>query len=254
MKKFFVAAAIAALTATTASAADIAARPYTKAPVPVVAPVYNWTGIYVGADIGGAWTNWNGAFDLPPPATFGGKRTDAIAGGFIGAQYQWQWLVLGVEGRAAGLLSNSFSGSLCNPVGACAGGFTQVGRFDDVLWTVGGRVGVAINNWMPYFTGGYAQTKFEQQFLNAAGTVIESSKHNVSGYYVGGGLDWAVYQNWILGVEYRHYDFDRYSIVPTTPGGAPVAADQVNLKSKMDSVTARLSYKFNWDGPVVAKY
>ena len=39
-----------------ASAADLAARPYTKAPPPVVAPVYDWSGFYVGINGGGGWS------------------------------------------------------------------------------------------------------------------------------------------------------------------------------------------------------
>ena len=53
MKKLALAAAMFALCATAASAADLAARPYTKAPV--VAPIYNWTCFYVGVNAGGAW-------------------------------------------------------------------------------------------------------------------------------------------------------------------------------------------------------
>ena len=53
---------IAALAATTAlgvsaaSAADLAARPYTKAPA-YIDSIYNWSGFYVGGHIGGASTN-----------------------------------------------------------------------------------------------------------------------------------------------------------------------------------------------------
>ena len=57
MKKLALAAAMFALSATAASAADLAARPYTKAPV--IAPVYNWTGFYVGLNAGGAWNESN---------------------------------------------------------------------------------------------------------------------------------------------------------------------------------------------------
>ena len=45
----------AALGTGAASAADLAARPYTKAPY--IDPVYNWAGFYVGGHVGGAWTN-----------------------------------------------------------------------------------------------------------------------------------------------------------------------------------------------------
>ena len=50
------AAFTAALGAGAASAADLAARPYTKAPA-FVDSIYNWGGFYIGGHIGGATTN-----------------------------------------------------------------------------------------------------------------------------------------------------------------------------------------------------
>ena len=53
--KAIAASALAVLAATSvASAADLAARPYTKAPV-MVEPVYNWTGFYIGGNVGYSW-------------------------------------------------------------------------------------------------------------------------------------------------------------------------------------------------------
>jgi hypothetical protein len=59
--KFFVSGVIAIGTILgigVASAADLAARPYTKAPPMVVDPVFNWTGFYIGAQVGGAWLEY----------------------------------------------------------------------------------------------------------------------------------------------------------------------------------------------------
>src|SRR3979409_869079 len=55
MKKFLLAAVglVALGMNAPASAADLAARPYTKAPPPVVAPIYDWSGFYIGANGGG---------------------------------------------------------------------------------------------------------------------------------------------------------------------------------------------------------
>lgn len=254
MKKLLIAAAVAALSATGAQAADIAARPYTKAP-PLAAAPYNWSGIYLGVNVGGAQTRWDGSFVLPPAATVGSRSTTGIVGGFIGAQYQWQWLVVGIEGQVATLFDNQFNGSLCTPPAACAGTGTYQTRFTDALYTGGGRVGVALDKWMPYFTGGYAATKLDYRGFNpAAPAFAVSSSNNRDGYYVGGGVDWAIYQNWIVGVEYRHYDFGTQTVFPVTPAGVQPAIEQNNVTAKIDSVTARLSYKFNWSGPVVAKY
>ena len=57
-----------------ASAADLAARPYTKAPPPMIAAVYDWSGFYIGLNGGGGWsgkcwdivTNILGSAGVPP--------------------------------------------------------------------------------------------------------------------------------------------------------------------------------------------
>ena len=64
MKTILAAAALAALGVSSAFAADLPARTYTKAPAMVVAPAYNWTGFYVGAELGGK-TLVAGAYESP---------------------------------------------------------------------------------------------------------------------------------------------------------------------------------------------
>src|SRR5580693_3169732 len=56
-----------------ASAADLAARPYTKAPPPIVAPIYDWSGFYIGANGGGGWSNkcWDVTNFRVPRTPFG---------------------------------------------------------------------------------------------------------------------------------------------------------------------------------------
>ena len=110
VKKFLLGALGLAAMATSASAADLAARPVYKAPPPVIAPVFNWTGFYVGGELGGKWgqTNWTTTSNSDFPGTI----VDASfrrnydpsgfqAGGYAG--YNWQitnWVV-GLEGSGA---------------------------------------------------------------------------------------------------------------------------------------------------------
>jgi len=98
MKKIAIAAAALVLGTASASAADMAAR-YTKAPV-AVAAVYDWTGFYLGADIGYGWgrsngtlTNVAGAFPVP----YSLDPSGVIGGGFIGYNWQISNVVLGIE-------------------------------------------------------------------------------------------------------------------------------------------------------------
>src|SRR6478609_10580168 len=68
-----------------AAAADLAARPYTKAPATVVA-VYNWTGFYLGANAGYGWGNSNEF-----AAVFGTRANFDISGGLAGGQVGYNW-------------------------------------------------------------------------------------------------------------------------------------------------------------------
>jgi len=98
-------AAVASLLATSALAADLPARTYTKAPV-YVDPGYNWTGFYAGVNGGYSWGRADTAFApvttiFPTPAFAPVRRN--VDGGLAGGQlgYNWQidrrW-VLGLEG------------------------------------------------------------------------------------------------------------------------------------------------------------
>src|SRR2546421_584938 len=96
--------ALVALGAAPALAADLAARPYTKAPA-YAAPIYNWTGFYVGGHIGGAFGGNNNF------AGFGGNNDGRFLGGVqVGGDYQFapNW-VLGVEGQYSWLGNNNNS-------------------------------------------------------------------------------------------------------------------------------------------------
>src|SRR3977135_1358917 len=107
MKKLLLATvALVALGATVpALAADLAARPYTKAPPPVMAPIYNWTGFYIGGPVGAAFGNDNTFNGL----VIGNNNDARFLGGVqVGADYQFapNW-VLGVEGQYSWLGNNN---------------------------------------------------------------------------------------------------------------------------------------------------
>ncbi len=106
MKKFLLGTVgLAALSIVTpASAADLAARPYTKAPPPMVAPIYDWSGFYIGANAGGGFSNR--CLDVTATGAFGvagaeGCRnaSGAIAGGQIGYRWQSASWVFGLEAQ-----------------------------------------------------------------------------------------------------------------------------------------------------------
>jgi outer membrane immunogenic protein len=251
MKRGFswaVASGISLLGLGSAMAADlpVKARPM------MVEAVYDWSGFYVGGELGGIWDRASGSFAFPPPATYTNRASTGIGGGFIGYQYQWNQAVLGIEADVVGLFNQDLGRSACTPVTGCIAGLTVGNRMGGALWSVGPRLGWAAGQWMPYVTGGYAGTRVSNTSFAAGGAVTEQFSQNRSGWYVGAGVDWAFNPNWIVGVEYRHYDFGTSRSVPIGVGGAPVPGDATDLSLRSDSVAARVSYKFG--GPIIAKY
>src|SRR5258707_2364232 len=105
MKKFLLGTvALIALGATVpALAADLAARPYTKAAPAVYAPIYNWTGFYIGGHVGGAFSG-NNSF----AGTTNSNDGRFLGGVQVGADYQFapNW-VLGIEGQFSWLGNNN---------------------------------------------------------------------------------------------------------------------------------------------------
>ena len=169
MKKvLLVTASLIALgAAAPAVAADLAARPYTKAP-PMVAAVYDWSGFYIGAN--GGWGSSRNCWDFLPGV--GGSVNDGChdaSGGTVGGQlgYRWQagtW-VFGLEAQGNWA---DFKGS---NVALAAPAFRNESRVDAFgLFT--GQIGYAANNVLFYVKGGAAVTSNEYRTFFAGTNVL----------------------------------------------------------------------------------
>ncbi len=258
MKTILFAAAATVLLASTASAADLAARPYTKAPAPVVVPVYNWTGFYVGGNVGGKWTDqsafWpNATF---PTRNFGHDRSTGTGGAHVGAQYQWNNIVLGIEAAwFTGFDSGRVTGS---PLTGCPSpNFTCQAGVSDV-WTVGPRLGYAVQDWLFYGTGGYANGRISTRaFSNLNGVVFDDFSTRQGGWFAGAGVEWAAWKSGstalVLGAEYQHIDLGSARMASPGDGGVCLINCR-DIDTKIDLVRARLSIKFGPPAAVVAKY
>ena len=112
MRKFLRAATLASATLTLSSiaqAADLGPLPPSPPPPPVyVAPVFTWTGFYIGGNLGVAWTKGDVTDSFGNGFRFGQNAVFA-GGGQIGANYQINWLVVGVEADFDWLANNQNS-------------------------------------------------------------------------------------------------------------------------------------------------
>jgi outer membrane immunogenic protein len=242
--------ALAAL-AGSAFAADLPSRK--EAPVYVApTPAFSWTGFYVGADIGGAfsstslnnsWTGWN-SHSLDTSGVMGG--------GYVGYNYQFnQNFVLGLEGDFQGTSASQSSTWVSPALGGSV--FTEKTSLD-WLASINGRLGISYDRALFYAIGGAAWAQGSSSLTGAttnsapwALTVSRSS--DLSGYDVGGGLEYAFTPNWVGRVEYRYYDFGDYNM--TWAGGN---LTPFRLQTSVNTFRFGLAYLFSNPAPVVAKY
>jgi outer membrane immunogenic protein len=240
-----------------AMAADLPSRK--EAPVYVApAPVFSWTGFYVGAEFGGQFgqnagslvNNYTGNTYL----TTGSYSTSGVVGGgLVGYNYQINQFVLGVEGDLTG---SSNQGRHTNALGT-ASVETQYGFGGGIR----GRLGYAIDRTLIYATGGWAFENVKQTYNTdynfATGGVLANWANNNqnnsrSGYTVGGGVEYAFNYNWSARLEYRYSDYGRYvSLYNNALWNAPLSVQQ---HPSDNIIEGALIYHFNAPAPVVAKY
>jgi outer membrane immunogenic protein len=248
MKKILLAAAVAALGSSSAYAADLQARPYTKAPPAYVAPVYNWTGFYIGGFVGGAFNGSNGFSSDFAPGTLASSNRDSafFGGGTAGFNYQFapNW-VAGIEGDFGGLSSGSRT--FTDTVG---GGVIR--DRNDWLASVTGRLGYTWGPGLVYVKGGAAFRDSGISALNLTpGDIVATSRDN-TGYTIGGGLEYMFAPAWSAKIEYQYYNFGTTNVNAFLAPGAFPSGTAISYRDDSHTVKAGINYHFNWGGPVAA--
>ena len=280
IRKFLLASAGAiALTGSAALAADLPSR----APPPVYlppAPIFTWTGIYVGGQVGYAWTSGNFNVNGFDPITgavivsnFGQQPNGVIGGAHVGYRYQipqWNWftssgIVLGLEGSVDG------TSLTANGAGASDVFFITAHSKNDIQGSIRGQIGIAWDRALIYATGGVAFGGFNTD-ISAFGSVpaglpnagqffagSTSISTTRTGWTVGGGIEYAITNNWFVRAEYRYTDFGTINEalfsgqLNTLFPGASFVGDR---KIHGNQVQVGFDYKFDLftPPPVVAKY
>jgi outer membrane immunogenic protein len=197
--------------------ACIAAAAFYGAPAfatPPAAPVFNWTGFYVGGQIGEGWDATSPTLTVGPadfPAGFMLKTLHAsglLGGGYAGFNYQINQFVIGIEGDY----------SWANLVGS-AGTVGVLGGTQDrtahINWiaTLAGRLGYAVNDWMLFGKAGWTW-----EGLHANGSVFDVAGVNTSNFVtpqqtrngptIGTGVEWGFARNWSDKLEYDYVKFN----------------------------------------------
>jgi outer membrane immunogenic protein len=236
-----------------ASAADLPALPYIKAPL-FAGPVYDWSGFYIGVNAGGAGSHECYTLtSIPGLVGTANEGCHTATGGMIGGQagYRWQnaaW-VFGVEiqGEKANLSGSNASLAALIP-------YNNKTTVDDIaLFT--GQIGYAWKNALLYAKGGAAITdnRYSSYFpvgniFAPAGVPFNESSDTRWGGAVGAGVEYGFAPNWTVAVEYDHLFMGHQSVIfpamPTAVGRTDTISQDIDMG------TARLSYRF--DGPLTS--
>jgi outer membrane immunogenic protein len=259
-----ISAAIAALMASTAavSAADL---PMKAAPYVAPAPIFSWTGCYVGVH-GGAgvlldqgFQSSGGMLQLLPVADRHG--VGGLAGGQIGCNYQTGMLVLGIEGEGfwSGMkvTQDQFGGINGNTLFETA---TIKNRWD---YDIAARFGIAFDRALVYGKAGWVAGRFDWNAADVNCGIFCSTTQGsatLDGLLIGLGLEYAFFNNWTTKFEYDYLGFGSKNVVfttscPTFCFPSPTFTHTQNVSADKHIFKVGLNYKFDWGkGPVVAKY
>lgn len=228
-----------------------------KAPPSVTVAVYNWTGFYVGAHVGGAWgdKDWtfveSNAVILVPPSfpSYGSHSVRGlIAGGQVG--FNWQapgsnW-VIGIEAQAS--WSNADGQHQLLFQGTGAGFRTEV----EWLGTVTGRLGYAFDRVLVYAKGGFAFAHDNYESFDPLNPATRRSFDDTrTGWTVGGGVEMALGGNWSAKAEYNYMDLGKNDVTFTNPANGFFI--RYNVDQQLHVAKFGINYRFG-GGPVVARY
>jgi outer membrane immunogenic protein len=213
--------------------------------------VLSWTGFYIGLHAGHAsadadWTFRDVTFfnDVPgdkfshdPIAQFGGGQI-----GFNRQVGRWVW---GMEGT---LSAGSIRENSVSPF------FPRTDTLTtniETLWTMTGRLGYAWDRWLAYSKAGYAggrvETSASARFSGNFPDRTESDTEVLHGWTVGGGVEYLLAQNLVLGIEYNYIDLGKATYFLGD------SDDRVVNDVTTHAVMGRLSYKFGAEGSVPLK-
>lgn len=214
MKKFIAAAALVG-TAASAQAADLPTKaPYYKAPV---AQVYDWTGFYLGANVGvGFGRSATTVTSANTPSAETARLGGLGALGGVQAGYNWQFgsllgfnnVVLGLEADIQGTgFNDDRTCGLTDQAFGCAAYNQKL----DWFGTVRGRIGLATGPVLSYFTGGLAYGNAKTTINDPSTGVSQTFGNTRTGWTIGSGIEAALGGNWTGKIEYLYLDLGNQS-------------------------------------------
>lgn len=217
------------------------------------APVFDWTGCYVGAHVGAATVRAFTATDFEGSGSAGNTGTGTIAGGQVGCNYQQSNWVVGVEGE--GTWSNS---SVTNSLVLTPNDNLSLTTKNTSSFSIAARAGVAFDRTLIYGKAGWTSGSFDfNSTLNCCLVALPDSRSasdTMSAFLVGAGVEHALTRNWTVKFEYNYSSFGSRNLnVGTEPG---VGGDPIFVSTSVKRQTFKVGVNYLFDfgrAPVGAK-
>lgn len=254
-KSIFGLAAIGALIAAPAMAADL--RMPMKAPVAPPPVATTWTGCYIDGGIGyGLYRQDSNSFVSTTGAAIGAQVTNGGSGwlGRVGGGCDYQFGSSWVIGAFADFDFMDLTGHFGDPSGPVTGN-----EKESSAWYAGGRLGYLITpSVLGYIDGGYTETRFDAMGFNTAAVPVVATgvgipAHTYNGWFLGGGYEYAL--SGILPInglfwrtEYRYAQYQSANVpVIVTATGAPFGVSE-HMQKANQTITSGLVWRFNFGG------
>ena len=203
--------------------------------VVIVDQAHDWSGAYVGITAGVSfydpkWTDLNDDW-FDDSRSF--DSTSAAVGGYVGYNYDAGPVIVGVEGNFLGAFNSDERG-----------GPDYDERYEndlDWLASVRGRIGLPHDQFLFYATGGiaFAGVKNESSSNDFSDEDFENTDSTLTGYTVGGGVEYAMTSNISLRLEGLYYDFGSETYQQEADPG-----DKMTIDNQVFVVRAGIGYKF----------
>jgi outer membrane immunogenic protein len=201
----------------------------------MVAPINQWTGCYVGGNLGWGWGN--GDVTVAGTVARSGNNNGFAGGGQIGCDYQMGAMVIGIRNmldwanldESSRIIGGTFTGH----------SVTAKNNWLDLLT---GRVGYAVQpTWLLYFQGGAAWRDTSVQLLSPAGFQVGSSSKTRTGWTVGAGSEYKFAPNWSVFLEYNYANFGTNTVNFTVPA---VGTFTGSVKTDAQMVLGGVNWRF----------
>jgi outer membrane immunogenic protein len=267
-----------------ASAADLGARPIGKAPALAPAPIFNWSGFYIGAGLGGRWTDtsWDTTCLAPGALGTGGCPNDVFVGttrinndnpakfdmsgirasGYLGYNWQFSSWVFGVEGDWGWADNKETHTGIPGTWSATFGPGVDTATVRD-RWDASARarIGFLVTpQALIYATGGASW--LDKEISASCGATFpvgwcavanaQTVSKTYTGWTVGGGIDWMFAPAWVARAEYRFADYGTEDFQFFS--NVPIDSFNFGVSQKTHTAYAGVSYLFNWSAPSGPRY